>query len=226
MVHPAVVILGGVGGEPEQRRAPLRRGGEAEAGEHRPAAGLHRGQVEEEGGEPGAARPLVVLAPVVHVDLYLAAEAVVDHVILVRGRRLLVHHPARGQRDSEKDRLQLKCYFDRNNILEAPLRGLPGAAELVLRDVQPLARPLGGEVLRLARRLVRGGLQPTSGPGTENILYSNQIFSCRQIFSFYLASTASHSPGDMKSLNMATWGPGPPLRGSYLDACKIFILLN
>lgn len=61
---------------------------------------------------------------------------------------------------------------------------------------------------------------------TENILYSNQIFSCRQIFSSYLASTASHSPGDMKSLNMATWGPGPPLRGSYLDACKIFILLN
>ena len=41
VVHPAVVVLGGVGGEPQQRRAPLRRGGEAEAGEHRPAAGLH-----------------------------------------------------------------------------------------------------------------------------------------------------------------------------------------
>ena len=119
MVHPAVVVLGGVGGEPQQRRAPLRRGGEAEAGEHGPAAGLHRGEVEEEGGEPGAARPLVVLAPVVHVDLDLAAEAVVDHVILVRGRRLLVHHPARGQRDPEIERLQLKWYVDRYKFLEA-----------------------------------------------------------------------------------------------------------
>ena len=186
MVHPAVVILGGVGGEPQQRRAPLRRGGEAEAGEHRPAAGLHRGQVEEEGGEPGAARPLVVLAPVVHVDLYLAAEAVVDHVILVRGRRLLVHHPARGQRDPESDyRLQFKILFqyEKDSSLEAPLRGLPGAAELVLCDVQPLARPLGGEVLRLARRLVRGGLQPTSGPGNRKyIIFKPNIFMPTNIF--------------------------------------------
>ena len=61
----------------------------------------------------------------------------------------------------------------------------------------------------------------------QKIYYiQTKYFHADKYFPSYLASTASHSPGDMKSLNMATWGPGPPLRGSYLDACKIFILLN
>ena len=53
---------------------------------------------------------------------------------------------------------------------------------------------------------------------TENIFKTKYFYANIS----YLASTASHSPGDRKSLNMATWGPGPALRGSYLDVCKIF----
>ena len=54
MVHPAVVILRRVDGQPEQGRAGLGADGEAEAGEDRHAAVVEAGEVAEEGGHSGS----------------------------------------------------------------------------------------------------------------------------------------------------------------------------
>ena len=89
MIHPAVVILRRVDGQPEQGAAGLGVDGEAEAGEDRHPAVLEAGKVAEEGGHPGATRPLVLRTPVVNMDLNLTSNTIVDNVVLIRGPGLL-----------------------------------------------------------------------------------------------------------------------------------------
>ena len=69
--------------EPEQSRAEVRLHGEAETREHSATSGLDIIEVGEEGGDPGPAQPLVVGVPVIHVDLNLASEAIIDHVVFI-----------------------------------------------------------------------------------------------------------------------------------------------
>ena len=55
MVHPAVVVLRRVDGQPEQGGAGLGSDGEAEAGEDRHPPVVEAGEVTEEGRHPGPA---------------------------------------------------------------------------------------------------------------------------------------------------------------------------
>ena len=89
MVHPAVVVLRRVDGQPEQGGPGLGGDGEAEAGEDRHAAVVEGGEVTQERGNPGSTRPLVLRAPVIHMDLNLSPNTIVDDVVLIRGSKLL-----------------------------------------------------------------------------------------------------------------------------------------
>ena len=89
MVHPAVVVLRRVDGQPEQGGAGLGADGEAEAGEDGHPSVVEGGEVTQERGNPGPSRPLVLRTPVVNMDLNLTSNTIVDNVVLIGGPGLL-----------------------------------------------------------------------------------------------------------------------------------------
>ena len=89
MVHPAVVVLRRVDGQPEEGGASLRGDGQSQPREDCLTPVRELSEITEECCDPGTSRPLVLSVPVVNMNLNLSSEPVVDNVVLVRGTGLL-----------------------------------------------------------------------------------------------------------------------------------------